>query len=110
RLSDGARLYRVNELGIVHCLDLKTGAVIYGPVRLPSGTYSASPVLAGGYIYVTTEEDGRTTVFRAGPKIEIVSSNCLDGDCSPYCLSSVAISQGQLFLKTSGHLWVIGER
>jgi outer membrane protein assembly factor BamB len=109
-VSDGTRLYLVNDRGIVHCLDLKTGAVIYGPERLPPGTYSASPVLADGHIYVTTEGEGKTTVFRAGPKFEVVSSNSLDGDCAPYCLSSVAVSQGQLFLKTSGHLWVIGER
>ena len=29
-----------------------------------------------------------TTVFRAGPKFEILSRNSLLGDCSPYCLST----------------------
>jgi outer membrane protein assembly factor BamB len=109
-VSDGERLYIVNDRGIVHCLDLKTGKVIYGPTRLPSGTYSASPVLADGKIYVRSEEDGITRVFRAGPKFELLASNALDNDCNPYCLSSLAISQGQLFLKTSRHLWVIGDR
>ena len=65
------------------------------------GTYSASPILADGKIYVTTEEEGLTTVFRAGPKFEILSSNSLLSDCSPYCLSTVAISEGQLFMRTS---------
>jgi hypothetical protein len=49
-------------------------------------------------------------VFRAGPKFEILSSNALLGDCSPYCLSTVAISEGQLFIRTSSYLWAIGER
>jgi hypothetical protein len=83
---------------------------VYGPERLPSGTYSASPILADGKIYVTTEEEGLTTVFKAGPKFEILSSNSLLDDCSPYCLSTVAVSDGQLFIRTASYLWAIGER
>jgi len=109
-VSDGTRLYVVNESGVAFCLDVKTGATIYGPERLPSDFYSASPVLADGKIYVTGEATGITTVYRAGPKFEILASNSLDGDCTPYCLSSVAVSQGQLFLKTSSHMWVVGQR
>jgi outer membrane protein assembly factor BamB len=109
-VSDGTLLYVVRDNGVVFALDVKTGATVYGPERLPSGTYSASPILADGKIYVTTEEEGLTTVFRAGPKFEILSSNSLLGDCSPYCLSTVAISDGQLFMRTSSYLWAIGER
>jgi outer membrane protein assembly factor BamB len=111
-VSDGKLLYVVRDTGVVHALDVKTGAVVYGPERLPTGIgdYSASPILADGKIYVTTEGDGVTTVFRAGPKFEILSSNSLAGDCSPYCLSTVAISDGQLFIRTSSYLWAIGER
>jgi outer membrane protein assembly factor BamB len=109
-VSDGKLLYIVRDNGVVFALDVQTGATVYGPVRLPTGTYSASPVLADGKIYVTTEEEGITTVFRAGPTFEILSSNSLLGDCSPYCLSSVAVSEGQLFVRTASFLWVIGER
>jgi outer membrane protein assembly factor BamB len=109
-VSDGNLLYVVRDTGVVFALDVKTGAPVYGPERLPNGTYSASPILADGKIYVTTEEEGLTTVFRAGPKFEILSSNSLASDCSPYCLSTVAISDGQLFIRTSSYLWAIGER
>ena len=109
-VSDGKLVYVLRDNGVVHALDVNTGKVVYGPVRLPSGTYSASPILADGKIYATTEEDGVTTVFRAGPKFEIISSNRLLDDCSPYCLSTVAISDGQLFLRTSSYLWAIGTR
>ena len=109
-VSDGKLLYIVRDNGVVFALDVQTGTTAYGPVRLPPGTYSASPVLADGKIYVTTEEEGITTVFRAGPSFEILSSNSLLGDCSPYCLSSVAVSEGQLFLRTASFLWAIGER
>jgi outer membrane protein assembly factor BamB len=109
-VSDGKILYLVSESGIVYALDLKTGAPIYGPERLPPDFYSASPVLADGKIYVTGESTGVTTVFRAGPKFEILASNTFGDPCSPYCLSSVAVSQGQLFVKTDANLWVVGNR
>jgi outer membrane protein assembly factor BamB len=109
-VSDGKLLYVVRDSGVAFALDVKTGEVVYGPERLPSGTYSASPILADGKIYVTTEEEGITTVYRAGPKFEILASNKLAEDCSPYCLSTVAISDGQLFIRTASFLWAIGER
>ena len=45
-VSDGKLLYIVRDNGVVFALDVKTGATVYGPVRLPPGTYSASPILA----------------------------------------------------------------
>jgi outer membrane protein assembly factor BamB len=109
-VTDGTLLYVVRDGGVVFALDVQTGKTVYGPVRLPTGTYSASPVLADGKIYVTTEEEGLTTVFRAGPKFEILASNTLLGDCSPYCLSTIAVSEGQLFIRSASYLWAIGER
>jgi outer membrane protein assembly factor BamB len=109
-VSDGTHVYVVNESGVVYCLDLETGKPVYGPMRLPNDFYSASPVLADGKIYVTGETTGVTTVFRSGPKFEILGSNSFDDPCTPYCLSSLAVSDGQLFIRTSAHLWVVGER
>jgi outer membrane protein assembly factor BamB len=86
-------------------LDGTTGKEIYGSQRLKPGTYSASPVLADGKIYVTNE-DGVTTVFKSGPKFEIVAENNMD----EYCLSTIGISEGQLFLRTEKALYAIGKR
>lgn len=104
-VTDGTHLYVVNDRGIAYCLDLKTGRPIYGPERLTPGTYSASPVLADGKIYITNE-DGVATVYRAGPKFEILAENKMDD----YTLSSIAVKDGQLFLRTAGWLWVIGQK
>jgi outer membrane protein assembly factor BamB len=103
--TDGTLLYLVRDNGAAIALDLKTGAVVYGPQRLPPGAYSGSPVVADGHVYVTNEE-GLTSIYKAGPKFELVAKNALDD----YCLSSIAISEGQIFLRTSKHLWVIGNR
>jgi outer membrane protein assembly factor BamB len=104
-VSDGKYVYVVDDRGVVHCLDAKTGAIVYGPERLPPGTYSASPVLADGKIYITNE-DGLTSVFAPGPKFELLAQNALED----YTLSSPAISEGQIFIRTTTNLWAIGER
>jgi outer membrane protein assembly factor BamB len=104
-VTDGTYLYVVNDRGIAYCLELKTGKTIYGPERLTPGTYSASPVLADGKIYITNE-DGVATVYAAGPKFQVLAENKMDD----YTLSSIAIKEGQLFLRTAGWLWVIGQR
>jgi outer membrane protein assembly factor BamB len=105
-VSDGKLLYVVNDRGIAHALDLQTGHVVYGPERLKSDSYSASPVLAEGRIYITSENEGVTSVYRAGPKFELLAQNALND----YCLSSPAMSEGQIFIRTTGHLWAIGQR
>ena len=62
-VTDGTYLYVVNDRGIMWCLDAKTGKEVYGRQRLRSATYSGSPVLADGKIYVTNE-DGVTVVVQ----------------------------------------------
>jgi outer membrane protein assembly factor BamB len=109
-VSDGTYLYLVSESGVVYCLELATGKLVYGPSRIPNDFYSSSPVLADGKIYITGESTGVTTVFRAGPKFEILASNTFNDPCAPYCLASIAVSQGQLFVRTDAHLWVVGQR
>ena len=104
-VTDGELFYVVNDSGIVFVSDAKTGEPVYGPVRIQTGTYSASPVLADGKIYITNE-GGMTTVFKTGPTFEVLAEN----DFDDYCLSSPAISDGQIFIRTTGHLYAIGER
>jgi outer membrane protein assembly factor BamB len=105
-VSDGTLLYSVTDRGVAYALDLKSGQVVYGPQRLRPDSYSASPVLAEGKVYITSENEGLTSVYRAGPKFELLSENALND----YCLSSPAISEGQIFIRTTGHLWAIGQR
>jgi outer membrane protein assembly factor BamB len=89
----------------MRCLEAKTGKEVWGPQRLKPGDYSSSPVLADDKIYVVSEE-GLATVVKAGPEFEILAENNLDDRC----LSSPAISDGQIFIRTSGYLYCIGRR
>jgi outer membrane protein assembly factor BamB len=105
-VSDGKLLYSITDRGVAYALDVQTGKTVYGPERLKPDNYSASPVLAEGKVYITSENEGLTSVFRSGPKFELLSENPLND----YCLSSPAVSDGQIFIRTTGHLWVIGKR
>lgn len=104
-VSDGKYLYVINDRGIVFCFDAKTGKEVYGGQRIKPATYSTSPVLVEGKIYITDEE-GTTTVIKSGPQFEVIAQNNL----SDYTLSSPVFSDGQLFLRTTGHLYCIGQR
>jgi outer membrane protein assembly factor BamB len=104
-VTDGKYFYIVNDRGIMWCLDARTGAEVYGQQRIKPGTYSGSPVLADGKIYVTNE-DGLTTVVAAGPKFEVLAENPLND----YVLSSPAISDGKIYIRTAQHLYAIGKK
>ena len=103
--TDGKYLYVVGDKGIVSCLELATGKVVYGPQRIANGTYSASPVLADGKLYVVNE-DGLTTVLKAGPAFEVLSENAL----SDTTLATPAVAGGQIFIRTAKKLYCLGRR
>jgi outer membrane protein assembly factor BamB len=96
-------VFILNDRGIVWCRDAKTGQEIWGSQRIRSGTYSASPVVADGKVYMTSE-DGVTTVIEAGPVFKVLAEN----DLAEYTLSTPAIAGGQIFLRTEKFLYCIG--
>jgi outer membrane protein assembly factor BamB len=102
--TDGELLYVVTDKGILWCLELRTGRTVYGPQRLAVGTYSSSPLLADGRLYVTNE-DAVTSVVRACPEFELLAENALEG----FTVASPVAAHGQLFLRTGQALHCIGE-
>jgi outer membrane protein assembly factor BamB len=104
-VTDGVYLYVVRDNGTMWCLDAQTGKPLYARQRLKPSTYSGSPVLAAGRIYVTNE-DGVTMVVKAGPEFQVLAEN----DLGEHTLSSPAISDGQIFIRTDTALYAIGRR
>jgi outer membrane protein assembly factor BamB len=92
----------VNDSGVVTAIEAKTGEFVWrGRV---DGTYSASPLAAGGRIY-TFSEDGKTTVLEAGRAFKVLSENFLEDGF----MASPAADGNALFLRTRTHLYRIEE-
>lgn len=104
-VTDGTLLFIVNDRGVAFCIDAKTGKEVWGPRRIEPAIYSSSPVLADGKLYISNEE-GTTTVMKAGREFEVLAVNKME----EYTLSSPAISEGQIFLRTEQALYCIGKR
>jgi len=98
----GDHLYMVNEPGTAQCLELKTGKVLWTE-RVGAGVWG-SLVHAGDRLYVTNLE-GETLVLAANPVFEVLARNPL----KERTLSSIAVSDGMLFIRTYQHLWCIGQ-
>ncbi|MBM3290906.1 MAG: hypothetical protein FJY92_12210, partial [Candidatus Hydrogenedentes bacterium] len=102
---DGTYFYMVDDKGVATCIDAKSGAIVWGPEHTARGPVSASPVLADGKLYITTES-GITTVLAAGPAFKVIATNTLPGE--DHTLSSFAVSGHRLFLRTPSYLYCIG--
>lgn len=73
-LAHRGHAYFVTKVGLVVCLDLKTGEERYAE-RLGSVCW-ATPVGAGDHVFFFGK-DGVTTILKAGPKYERVAANRL---------------------------------
>jgi outer membrane protein assembly factor BamB len=94
----GDVLFAINDAGTVTCLEALTGKQVWSQ-RIP-GDYAASLLYADGRIYCF-DMDGKTTVFRAARKFEILATNKLDSGF----MASAAVSGKALFLRTKTHLY-----
>lgn len=104
-LSENRLYYYKAKTGILTCVDAKTGQPYYSAERIPgvSSTY-ASPVAAGGYVYLT-DRGGTITVIKDSEKLEVVSTNQLGEpvDATP------APVDDQLFVRSENSLFCIAE-
>jgi outer membrane protein assembly factor BamB len=94
----GDLIFMVNDTGVVTCIDVKTGGSVWRS-RL-EGTYSASPIAAGGRIYAFNEDD-KTTVFEAGREFKVLAENFLEDGF----MASPAIDGRALILRTRTHVY-----
>ena len=103
--TDGKYIYVLVDNGVMNCLDAETGKPIYQGQRLELGTYSSSPLLADGKIYSINEE-GTTTVVKAGPQFEILGVSKLDS----HTLASPVAVDNQILIRTADYLYCIAKR
>jgi outer membrane protein assembly factor BamB len=93
-------LFAMTEGGVATCFDAETGKVL-GRQRV-GGNHCASPVLADGRIYFLSEQ-GACTIVEATPEMKIIAKN----ELGERCQASIAISKGNLFIRTDKHVFCI---
>lgn len=108
-LHDGHLYFAHENLGIVYCLNAKTGELVFEERIEPSpGQIYASPVMGDGKIYFTGR-GGRTVVIAASPKFEKLGENTLESNRGMFN-SSPAISGNKILLRSNRALYCLGEK
>ena len=94
-------VYMANGNGIVTAVDADTGRRVWQD-RV-GGIFSASPAAGDGKVYLFSET-GETVVLQAGRELEILQRN----DLGERVVSSPAVSDGRLFIRTDEALIAVG--
>ncbi len=102
-LSGGRIYFYKGKSGLLTCVDAKTGKPHYSSQRIAgvNSTY-ASPVAAGGYVYLT-DRSGAITVIKDSEKFEVVAANQLG---EPVDATPAPVGD-QLFIRGESSLFCI---
>ncbi|HUR52788.1 MAG TPA: PQQ-binding-like beta-propeller repeat protein [Gemmataceae bacterium] len=101
-VAHAGKLFLVDDKGVASCWDVKTGTR-HWKERLSGSGHHASAVAADGRIYLTAD-DGMTFVLKASEQYEVLAKNRL----GEKVYASPAFADGEIFIRSAGHLWCIG--
>jgi outer membrane protein assembly factor BamB len=96
-------LFTVSEKGVAQCLEPASGKVLWEQPRV-AAAFCASPVVADGKLYLLSEE-AETIILEPKGEYKEVARNPLGEKCQ----ASMAVSHGQLFIRTAAHLYCLGK-
>jgi outer membrane protein assembly factor BamB len=99
-------LYVLANQGLLDAYDLITGDEIYRQ-RIPheGSGFSASPVAAGGRLYLSSE-DGDIFIVRAGREFEILGRQRMGEPL----MATPALAPDAMYVRGESHLFAIGKR
>lgn len=95
-------VYLCRENGVVVCLDVKTGEVLYQE-RTNNHNHRASPVLSGDRWLITSRR-GVITVLQTGPDFKVLATN----DMNEPVASSPVIIGDRVYIRSFDALYAIG--
>ena len=101
-LVAGDFLLTLNNSGVAFCYEAATGKVLW---QEKLGRHHASPVLVGGLVFFISDT-GEINVIKPGKTFERIAKY----ELGEPCYASPAISDGQVFLRGSKHLFCIGRK
>ena len=97
----GDLLYTINNNGVLSAYEAATGNRVYQQ-RVQGSSFVASPVAAGGNLYIASE-DGDVFVVKAGPKYELAGKNPIGEPI----LATPAWADDLLLVRGERHLFAI---
>ncbi|MGF1578265.1 MAG: PQQ-binding-like beta-propeller repeat protein [Gemmataceae bacterium] len=101
----GDNYYLLSTPGVAQCFDLKSGKDLWQQKRLSEAQSWSSMVYADGRFYVVNTK-GTCYVLKASPKYEVLAQNSIN----EVVRGSIAISNGDLFIRSYKHLWRIRDQ
>ncbi|MEY4938536.1 MAG: hypothetical protein RIQ93_271 [Verrucomicrobiota bacterium] len=94
------RAYFIRSGGVLVCRDIETGRLVYEERIGSPGGYYASPVVAGGRLYLISDQ-GTVTVVKCGDTLEVLARNRLGEAVT----ASPAILDNTLYVRSARRLW-----
>ena len=108
-VSDGERIYLVDNGGILFAFDAKTGKQLW--TEKLGTIQKSSPVLADGKLYVGTE-NGKFYIIRPHPdKGEVLDSDQLGTEGNPEAIiAAPAVARGRVYVTTMSATYALGPK
>jgi outer membrane protein assembly factor BamB len=103
-VCDGRNIYFVKNGGVLTCLELKTGELVYRKRTGGRGTHYASPLIADGKIF-TIAGNGQISVLTLGPNPKLLATN----DMQDGVYATPAIVDGTIYVRTHSALHAFAE-
>ena len=89
--------------GIVHCVDIQTGRVVYESRVRGANAFWASPWTDGKHLYALDSE-GNTHVIAPGNELKVIAVN----EFEQQAWGTPALADGRIYLRTVDNLYCIG--
>ncbi len=107
-LWDGL-VYQADNKGVLSCLELKTGKLLYNEALGARDSKSlSSPIMLRGKLLFPLD-DGTTVVVEPGRTFKVAGRNKVDGESLGFG-ASPAVADGKLYLRSQSFLYCIGEK
>jgi outer membrane protein assembly factor BamB len=100
-VSDGDLVFCMYDKGFASCIDAKTGQLHW--IERTGAALSGSPIRIDDRIYCV-DEDGAVWVFAASTEYKVLGKSQL----GEVCMSTPAVANGRLYLRTNSHLICVG--
>ena len=100
------KLFTVRDGGLLQCFDATAGTVLYNERLGVGGGYTASPIAAGGRVYLPSYSGTIVVVDAAAKELKVLARN----DLGEKITATPALVQSLIYVRTDHHLFAFGSK